>query len=647
MAPPAGEASRRAADDLKALLAPTPERIEFAFRLALICALTTLVTETWQTPSPALSAYVVFFLNRPDRTTSLIMDLALMILITIIIAIVLLLAMAVADQPGWRVAAMAATSFALLFVASASKLRPLGGIIAMIVAYALDLLGSVPVGELATRGLLYAWLFIAIPAGMSLAVNLLIGPAPRRLAERALARRLRAAAAMLGQADAAARTAFPGYMAAGVGEILGRLHLAGVEKTSPARDIAALTQAAHSTTAILYLADALAHDPAVPAAWRDAAATTLEEMAAILDTGGYPVAIVAPDGHDSASPAAQAMMTDFADALARFTDPPAEAPAPAAKAPGGFFLPDAFTSPVHVRYALKTTGAAMICYLLYSLLDWPGIHTCLITCYIVALGTAAETVEKLTLRILGCLLGAGAGIAAIVYVMPPLTSIGGLMAVVFAGGLVSAWVAAGSPRIAYAGFQIAFAFFLCVIQGAGPAFDLTVARDRVIGILLGNLVTWLVFTRVWPVSVTRRIDPAIATLLRQLGGMARASLPSRRRLAPVLQTGIATVKGDLALARYEPVALRPSGPWLDRRRETIDAIVATEGPLLLSGDDAPAFLHATADRLDRLADGFAGEVKDGSGTGIHEKDDDISSPRHALHQRVNDQLDMLEQALAR
>ncbi|MDI9701200.1 FUSC family protein, partial [Burkholderia cenocepacia] len=73
---------------------------------------------------------------------------------------------------------------------------------------------------------------------------------------------------------------------------------------------------------------------------------------------------------------------------------------------GGFFLPDARTNPDHIRYALKTTVAAMFCYLLYSQLDWSGIHTCFITCYMVSLGSTAETVEKLTLRIAGCIVGA-------------------------------------------------------------------------------------------------------------------------------------------------------------------------------------------------------------------------------------------------
>ena len=52
-----------------------------------------------------------------------------------------------------------------------------------------------------------------------------------------------------------------------------------------------------------------------------------------------------------------------------------------------------------------------------------------------------------------------------------ITSIGGLMVVVFLAALVGGWIAAGGPRISYVGFQLAFAFFLCVIQGAAPAFD--------------------------------------------------------------------------------------------------------------------------------------------------------------------------------
>jgi multidrug resistance protein MdtO len=155
--------------------------------------------------------------------------------------------------------------------------------------------------------------------------------------------------------------------------------------------------------------------------------------------------------------------------------------------------------------------------MLYSLLDWPGIHTSFLTCYIVSLGTTAETVEKLTLRIAGCLVGAAAGYGTMIFLIPYLTSITALMVVVFAGALASGYVAAGSPRISYAGFQIAFAFFLCVIQGPSPAFDLTTARDRVIGILIGNVVTYLVF-----VTCGRLASVSVSTLRSRLCCIALA-----------------------------------------------------------------------------------------------------------------------------
>ena len=202
------------------LLAPFPGRLEFAARLALICALTTLVTEIYQTPDPALTVYVAFFLIKPDRVTSIILSLVMLAVITVTLLFVLLVAVAVIDQPMWRVAAMTIISFGLMFLASASKLRPIAPIVALIAVYALDLLGTIQIGEIATRTLLYVWLFVGIPVGVSLAVNLLLGPAPQRLAERALAHRLRLAAAMLRGPDQTIRREFRAALSEGVGEVL-------------------------------------------------------------------------------------------------------------------------------------------------------------------------------------------------------------------------------------------------------------------------------------------------------------------------------------------------------------------------------------------------------------------------------------------
>ena len=241
--------------------------------------------------------------------------------------------------------------------------------------------------------------------------------------------------------------------------------------------------------------------------------------------------------------------------------------APTAPKRGGFFLSDAGTNPEHIAYALKTTGAAMFC-LLYTLLDWPGIHTCVITCYIVSLGSAGETVQKLRLRLAGCVIGALAGTAASVFIVPHMDSIASLLALVSIAAALSAWIAVGPPAIAYAGFQIAFAFFLCVIQGAGPGFDLTIARDRTIGILLGNMVVYLIFTRVWPVSIAASVDRAM-TALR---AMARGR--GRRRGAPCPGRRGAGRRRDAhsSLTAYEPAWLRPPQAWQDARRDTGGAV---------------------------------------------------------------------------
>jgi multidrug resistance protein MdtO len=332
-------------------------------------------------------------------------------------------------------------------------------------------------------------------------------------------------------------------------------------------------------------------------------------MADILSSGGYPheIAWEARDADSSLSPLAADVLASIKDAIIGFEElpNPDERVEVDAKEPHGFFEKDAFTNPEHVHYAVKTTAAAMFCYALYSLLDWPGIHTCFLTCYAVSLSTTAETAEKLTLRIVGCLIGAAIGIGAIVTIIPPLSSIGALMIVIFVGAWGAAYIAGGGPRIAYAGFQIAFAFFLCVVQGPSPSFDLQTARDRVIGILIGNVVVYLLFTNLWPVSVGRRVDPAIASLLRRLGAMMTTAQPSRRRmLASEAQSASAAIETDIDLADYEPASVRPAQRWLATRREAANEIHALEAPLLLSVDRENATAVALASRLDTLAELF-------------------------------------------
>jgi multidrug resistance protein MdtO len=495
-------------------------------------------------------------------------------------------------------------SFGLLFLASASKLKPLAAIIAMIVGYGLDLLSDAHVGELATRGYLYAWLFVTIPAAVSIVLNLVIGPPPSRLLEQALADRLELAASLMRNGDEKVREAFQETLSEGVTELKTWLKMAGIEKSSAPADIAALGQATESITTILLLVDFAdrMQSEAMPAPLRGRIADTLDEMAAIFRAGGYPVEVAIEPGEEDLPPVTITLLADIKEALLHFTERPLPELPIVEPAKSGFFLPDAFTNPDHVYYALKTTAAAMLCYVIYLLLDWPGIHTSFITCYMVSLGTTAETIEKFTLRILGALIGAGSGLAAIVFLLPHLTSIGSLLIVVFVASLVSSWVAAGSARISYVGYQMAFAFFLCVIQGPSPAFDLTVARDRIIGIMLGNVVAYLIFTNIWPVTVIRRIDPGLVALLRRLVDLTNATSRSRRdSLATDAAGAMGVISQDVELAAYESSRIGPPQFRLTARARAIHHIRALMGPLLLLSNEQSAASRAVAHRLDTLA----------------------------------------------
>ena len=166
--------------------------------------------------------------------------------------------------------------------------------------------------------------------------------------------------------------------------------------------------------------------------------------------------------------------------------------------PKSLFVPDAFTNPAHVHFAIKVTFAAMFCYIVYEAIDWSGIHTAFITCTFIALESTEATLYKGTLRIVGCVIGGALALFSIVFLMPHMETIASLVVLVACASGIAGWVAAGSERISYAGLQLAFAFFYSVFQGYAPDTDLDNVRNRVIGILFGLIVTGLVFKYIWP-----------------------------------------------------------------------------------------------------------------------------------------------------
>jgi multidrug resistance protein MdtO len=588
MAQPADD-RRPGADFWRLLTERTPGRLAFAARLTLICGLTTIIAETYKTPEIALTVYVAFFLNKDDRMSSMAITIAFTIVITIVISILLLIASPLLSDPAYRVATMASTSFFLLFMASASKLKPIGATVGLIMAYALDVLGSVPLGEAATRALLYVWLVVAIPAGVSAVVNLILAPSPLKILQDELALRLRIAGKAL-QDDEEATSEVRKLTAEGDSELQEKLKLAAMEHTSTREDLDALKGSTDCVVAVLSAVELMVSEPNAlpPNPTRERMAGKLFDLAEIFEHNAYPVLVEPIRADEAGSDLAPSAIHLFNAGLTRFGEhrPPQAAPK---KEASGFFAPDAFSNPDHVNFALKTTAAAMLCYLIYSVLSWPGIHTALITCFIVSQDTVAETVQKLTLRILGCLAGAALGLAVMLWIVPSVTSIGGLVVVVLGGVFLGAWIAVGSPRIAYAGFQLAFAFLLCILQGPGPSFDKVTARDRVLGILLGNAVSYIVATQLLPNSVAPRVDRALQAVAQKLGAMVRSPDHwGRQRLFAETNALLSGIENDIGIAAYEPEHVRPSRAWLNKRVDVIETARKLPSPLLAASETLDA-----------------------------------------------------------
>jgi uncharacterized membrane protein YccC len=164
-----------------------------------------------------------------------------------------------------------------------------------------------------------------------------------------------------------------------------------------------------------------------------------------------------------------------------------------------FFIPDAFSNPSYVQFALKGCLAASICYVFWSGLDWPGLGVSTVTCVIAApIAIPGSSRQRLTTRLAGLFFGGViCGIGSEIFVLPRVDSIVGYTVPFAAVSAVAAWFATSSPRLAYFGRQMALAYYITIFQGFGVSTSLVASRDRLTGIFLGLIVMWLVFDAEW------------------------------------------------------------------------------------------------------------------------------------------------------
>lgn len=572
-------------EDLK----PFEGRFGMTWRIALLCALVAAVAMIYKIPEPAIGCYLIIYLMKKDASTNIVLAIGATLLVTVFVALVFVLTRWTIEVPFLRLAVMALASFAFVYLGSVSKLGDLGSDMALVITFALTLVSSAPLGEVVTRGLLYAWQMVTMPMALMLCFNLVLGWAPSRLLRTTWRERVEAAGEHLIRNDAESLARLRELLREGNAEHDQRALLTRVLHYVPKRVSNRLAHAIEQSYALMLAVSALP-DTVTPEARAGLAAHCEKVAAAIAAKSDIPAPGETPADADPALAEAWAVLREMAD-----PDPtwPKMAQEP-------FFAADALSNPYHQRFALKTTLAAMIAYIVYAGIDWQGIHTAMITCFVASLGTTGETVHKLALRIIGCLIGAAIGIGAILFVIPHLTSVGGLMGLVFVALLPAAWVASGSERISYGGVQIGLAFLLTVLQGFEPSLDMDSARDRIVGILLGNLLVYLIFTRIWPVGVATGVRKGLSNALASLSRLAALPRGDRRALIDQASAAIVSLRqasDQLALAHYEPASLRPSAAAIGRYEAMIAEAEQLPASLVLAGTGNPE----EAARLARLA----------------------------------------------
>jgi multidrug resistance protein MdtO len=184
-----------------------------------------------------------------------------------------------------------------------------------------------------------------------------------------------------------------------------------------------------------------------------------------------------------------------------------------------FLVADAFSNPAHLQFALRGTLAATACYVTYTAIDWPGLSTAMATCLITALSTIGSSRQKQMLRLSGAFLGGIViGMGAQVFILPYLDSIVGFTVLFAVVTAIAAWISVASSRLSYLGIQLALAFYLINLQEFTIQTSLTIARDRVFGVLLGLVSMWLLFDRL---GVRNALDEMQTVFARNLEKFAQ------------------------------------------------------------------------------------------------------------------------------
>jgi multidrug resistance protein MdtO len=292
---------------------------------------------------------------------------------------------------------------------------------------------------------------------------------------------------------------------------------------------------------------------------------------------------------------------------------------------------DARGNPEHLKFALKGCLAASVCYVTYNALVWPGISTAVTTCLLTALSTIGSSRQKQVLRFAGAIVGGFLiGMGSQIFILPHFDSITEFTILFILVTAAASWVMTSSPRLSYFGLQVALAFYLINLQEFAMQTSISIARDRVVGILVGLLVMWVVFDQLWCAAAGVEMKRASISGFRLLAQLARepvsrdirATIERSFALRETINTQFDKVRSladavlfEFGSSRQQDLALRDRiRQWQPRLRTLfLMRIASLKYRLHLPGFELPEAVRVSQqeydDRSARMLDDMADRIE--------------------------------------
>jgi multidrug resistance protein MdtO len=550
-----------------------------------------------QVPGADISVFLVFLLARDDMVKTVVTGLLCIATITVSIVIALFLTAFDVGSASLRLPIMALVTLAAMYASRALKIGPaafLGGF-ALVKAQAL-VDESANTEEL-VRGLLWLWVIVALPMAVMVPVQLARGDRPATNARRSALALLGALADGLrhpGARDLRTRNAE-------AVELLGSTRRAAMVDSTVKAGFGSDLGLIETLESLLSMQFVLPTE--TPLSVRGRLADECDAIANAFERKEPIPARAEPVVSDATLMSAPVGVLPIVHGISATLERLREG---LDRKNRGLVEPMSHTARPRVtndrekgdnlRFAVKTTLAVMCAYFIYTGFAYPGISTALTTCLIVSLGSLGESLQKMILRISGALVGGVAAGLCIAFIRPSMTDIGHLTLLVGAGAVVCAWVAASSARLSYMGLQMAFAFFLGILQGYAPPSHFKPLIDRVIGIVLGNVLITVIFSTLWPTSAKDRAAKSIDQALHDLAAFVVAGTHAVGARLAVIQSMDEARRLD-AFAKFELHMIQQAPSVESRSEMSVDELERIAG-LAFVGAESPGS-PAIADRLRR------------------------------------------------